>query len=165
MTSTPRFLTYDEYQQKLKNLKTIKDVNAFMKDLISPVLQQMLEAEMSEHLGYDKYDRPAEKREEPNARNGHSVKTIKSSFGQGEVQIPRDRRDHPVTETRTATGVTMSARAQIVRRRTKVIGGVEARIDTKENQFAPGGSEIGQLVAKAKAARPGPDAIAWEIAV
>ena len=91
MTPTPRFLTYDEYNEKLKNMKTIKDVNSFVKDLVSPVLQQMLEAEMTEHLGYDKYERPPEKDADANARNGHTVKTIKSSFGQGELKVPRDR--------------------------------------------------------------------------
>ena len=40
MPTQPRFLTYDEYNEKLRNLKTMKDVNAFVKDLVSPVLQQ-----------------------------------------------------------------------------------------------------------------------------
>jgi transposase-like protein len=50
-----KILSYEEYQEKVKNLKTSKDVNSFLKALVAPTLQAMLEAEMTEHLGYEKY--------------------------------------------------------------------------------------------------------------
>ena len=41
-----KILTYEEYQDKLKKLRTSKDVSNFAKELVAPVLQEMLEAEM-----------------------------------------------------------------------------------------------------------------------
>ncbi|MBI4994432.1 IS256 family transposase [Candidatus Peregrinibacteria bacterium] len=84
-----KILSYEEYQEKVKNLKTSKDVNNFLKELVAPTLQAMLEAEMTEHLGYEKYG--AEGRGSGNSRNGHSEKTIKGNLGQGVLRVPRDR--------------------------------------------------------------------------
>lgn len=57
------------------------------------VLQEALEAELGETLGYDKYDRT--ERESSNSRNGHDKKTVKRSHGPIELDIPRDRHgDH-----------------------------------------------------------------------
>lgn len=44
-TIKSRFLSYDEYQNKVVNLKTASDVTNFAKDLIAPTLQAMLEAD------------------------------------------------------------------------------------------------------------------------
>lgn len=85
----PSFLSFEEYQEKVKNLKTADDVTAFAKDLIAPVLQSMLEGEMTDHLGYAKHD-PLGNRS-GNSRNGHSKKTLRTSFGPAAIEIPRDR--------------------------------------------------------------------------
>ncbi len=82
-------LSYEEYQEKLKNLKTMADVTNFAKELIAPTLQTMLEAEMNEHLGYEKHD--SKGKNSGNSRNGHSTKSLKTSFGETEMKIPRDR--------------------------------------------------------------------------
>jgi len=82
-------LTYEEYQKKVKNLKTIGDVTNFAKELVGPTLQTMLEAEMTNHLGYQKNHISGQLT--GNSRNGYSKKTIKSSLGEAEIQIPRDR--------------------------------------------------------------------------
>lgn len=84
-----KILSYEEYQEKVKNLKTSKDVNNFLKELVAPTLQAMLEAEMTEHLGYDKYS--AAGRNSGNSRNGHSTKTLKGNLGTAELAVPRDR--------------------------------------------------------------------------
>jgi transposase-like protein len=84
-----KFLSQDEYDTRVKNLKTVKDVTDFVKDLIAPALQTMLEAEMTEHLDYEKYDTKG--RNSGNSRNGHSEKTLKTSFGPAQLNIPRDR--------------------------------------------------------------------------
>lgn len=84
-----KILSYDEYQEKVKNLKTSKDVNNFLKELVAPTLQAMLEAEMTEHLGYDKYN--AAGRGSGNSRNGYSEKTLKGNLGTAELAVPRDR--------------------------------------------------------------------------
>jgi len=49
----------------------------------------MLEAELDEHLGYEKYESTEEAKS--NYRNGYTSKTLKSSVGQVEIDIPRDR--------------------------------------------------------------------------
>ena len=82
-------LSYDEYQEKVKNLKTSKDVSNFAKDLIAPTLQTILEAEMTHHLGYSK-NHPIGNNS-GNSRNGYSKKKIITSQGQAELDIPRDR--------------------------------------------------------------------------
>lgn len=53
--------------------------NGLMQKLFKDVKQQLLEAEMEEHLGREKSERV--EYEYPNYRNGHSSKTIESSFG------------------------------------------------------------------------------------
>ena len=65
-----------------------------MKELFSDVLQQVMEAELEEKLGYEKSERVSEKVEEggrKNYRNGYSKKTVKTQLGEIDVKIPRDR--------------------------------------------------------------------------
>ncbi len=82
-------LSYEEYQKKVSGLKTLTDVTNFAKELIAPTLQKMLEAELDEHLGYKKHDPSG--RNSGNSRNGFSQKKLKTSFGQENLNIPRDR--------------------------------------------------------------------------
>jgi len=82
-------LSYEEYQEKVKNLRTMSDVTSFAKELIAPTLQKMLEGEMDAHLGYGKYDPKG--KNSGNSRNGFSPKTLKTSFGQETLKVPRDR--------------------------------------------------------------------------
>jgi transposase-like protein len=59
--------------------------------LFAKTMEAMLEAEMSEHLGYDRYE--AKGRKSGNSRNGHSKKKLQSSAGADvEVAVPRDRK-------------------------------------------------------------------------
>ena len=60
-----------------------------MKDLLGDTLQNMLETELDEHLGYEKYGSTEEVKS--NYRNGHTSKTLKSSVGPVEINVPRDR--------------------------------------------------------------------------
>lgn len=85
----PKPLSYEEYQEKVKNLKTMSDVTAFAKELIAPTLQSMLEGELTEHLGYEKH--AASGRGSGNSRNGYSKKKVKTSFGAADLNVPRDR--------------------------------------------------------------------------
>lgn len=62
------------------------DVNAIMRDMMSVLLEGVLD----EELGYSKYD--YRNKETDNSRNGHSVKTMHTSYGDMEVEIPRDRK-------------------------------------------------------------------------
>jgi len=69
--------------------KSIGDLSAALKDLMGETIQGMLEAELDETLGYEKH----EKTDEPktNYRNGHKQKTLKSTMGELEIDIPQDR--------------------------------------------------------------------------
>ena len=60
--------------------------NAIFKDII----KELLEAELEAKLGYAKND--LENKNTDNSRNGYSTKTLKSEFGEVEIQIPRDRK-------------------------------------------------------------------------
>lgn len=71
----------------LSQFKTGEDLFAFVKELQKRGLEQFLEAEMDEHLGYEKN----QVSQNSNARNGHSSKKIKSSLGEFDIQVPRDR--------------------------------------------------------------------------
>lgn len=47
----------------------------------------MLESEMNEHLGYNKYERS----KESNYRNGTKPKSVRNKYGEFEVDVPQDR--------------------------------------------------------------------------
>ena len=70
----------------------VTDVNGLQdlfKEMIGTVLEEGLEGELDEELGYSKYD--YRNKETENSRNGHSAKTVKSSYGEVEIKVPRDR--------------------------------------------------------------------------
>lgn len=82
------------YQEEIKNCKSVEDLvgkNGLMKRLFKDVMQQLLEAEIEEHLGRSKYQRTFEEDDSKNYRNGTSSKTVRSSYGDVELAIPRDR--------------------------------------------------------------------------
>ena len=66
------------------------DVQEMLKDLLGDTLQGMLEAEMDEKLGYSKYD--YQNKQTDDSRNGYSKKTVTSSLGEIDLDIPRDRK-------------------------------------------------------------------------
>lgn len=67
----------------------IEDLHDVYKMMIGAVIDGGLEAELDEQLGYSKYDYHS--KEVNNSRNGHSKKTLKTSFGDTEIAVPRDR--------------------------------------------------------------------------
>ena len=71
------------------NPKDVSDVQEMLKDLLGDTLQDMLEAEMDEHLGYSKYD--YQNKATDDSRNGYSSKTVTSSMGEIDLDVPRDR--------------------------------------------------------------------------
>lgn len=66
------------------------DVNSIMRDMMSIILEGALDQELDEELGYSKYD--YRNKETDNSRNGHSQKTLHTSYGDMEIDIPRDRK-------------------------------------------------------------------------
>ena len=85
-----------DYNSEVKKCKTIDDVlgkNGLVQRLVKDVLENILEAEMDEHLGRDKYQRQSNiEPGERNYRNGYSQKNLRSSFGDVDLDIPRDRK-------------------------------------------------------------------------
>ena len=85
-----------DYNSEVKRCKTIDDVlgkNGLVRRLVKDVLENILEAEMDEHLGRDKYQRQSDiEPGERNYRNGYSQKNLRSSFGDVDLDIPRDRK-------------------------------------------------------------------------
>lgn len=71
------------------NCKTAEEVQFALKDLFAGTLQEMLEAELDNHLGYSKYD--YQNKDTDNSRNGKRKKNVKSDLGNIEIDIPRDR--------------------------------------------------------------------------
>lgn len=84
-----------DYKAEIKKCKTIDDVmgkNGLIQRLVKDVLENILEAEMEEHLGRDKYERSeSNDSSKKNYRNGYSSKNVRSSFGDVDLDIPRDR--------------------------------------------------------------------------
>ena len=72
------------------NPQDVQDVQDMVKDLLGDTLQGMLEAEMDQQLGYSKYD--YQNKDTDDSRNGYSKKTVTSSFGEIDLDIPRDRK-------------------------------------------------------------------------
>ena len=70
----------------VKNFDDLKDV---FKLMVGEMLENGLEGELDDELGYTKYD--YRNKEGENSRNGYSKKTLKTSFGETEIKVPRDR--------------------------------------------------------------------------
>ena len=70
------------------NFNSAADIQEALKDLMKEFIQESLEAELDSQLGYEKYEK---KEDCDNSRNGYSKKKVKSSFGEIELDIPRDR--------------------------------------------------------------------------
>lgn len=71
------------------DIKSAHDIEVALRDMMKETLQTMLENELTEQLGYDKYEYSND--EKTNYRNGYSKKTVHSTNGDIELNIPRDR--------------------------------------------------------------------------
>ena len=92
------------------DIKSAEDIQDALKDLLGGTIQSMLEAEMDDHLGYAPYERT----ENTNSRNGTKRKTIRSKYGESEIDVPQDRES--------------SFEPKIVKKRQKDISGIEDKI-------------------------------------
>ena len=84
-----------ERKENLRNIMKGLDVKSFddLKDvfklMVGEMLENGLEGELDDELGYTKYD--YRNKDGENSRNGYSKKTLKTSFGETEIKVPRDR--------------------------------------------------------------------------
>ena len=71
-------------------VKDVEGVQELFKEMVGTVLESGLEGELEDELGYSKYD--YRNKETDNSRNGYSEKTLKTSLGDLEISVPRDRK-------------------------------------------------------------------------
>ena len=69
------------------DIKTEKDIEDALRDLMDGTIQEMLEAKLDEHLGYRSYERT----DSSNYRNGKKTKKIRGNLGETEIEVPQDR--------------------------------------------------------------------------
>ena len=72
------------------DVEDMQDLRSVFKEMVGEVLENGLEAELDDELGYSKYD--YRNKETENSRNGHSRKTVRTSAGNVEIAVPRDRK-------------------------------------------------------------------------
>lgn len=92
------------------DIKSAKDIEDALKDLLGGTIQEMLECEMDEHLGYQEYERS----DNPDYRNGKKTKKIRENFGETEIEVPQDRDG--------------TFEPKVVKKRQKDISGIEQKI-------------------------------------
>ena len=69
------------------DIQTAADVQEALKDLLGGIIQEMMEAELDNHLGYESYERS----DNPDYRNGTKSKTLRSTVGEIPIAVPKDR--------------------------------------------------------------------------
>ena len=90
MKTTGHSLSEKELAKELMaECKNTNDVQQMLKRLFAGTIEQMLEVEMEEFLGYEKHSVAGNNT--GNSRNGYGQKTIKSDYGECEIAVPRDR--------------------------------------------------------------------------
>lgn len=97
----------DEYQPH--NAEEMQDA---LKDIFGPMFEAMLQGEMDSHLGYESNDHGPKSTD--NRRNGYISKTLKSTFGDIPIEVPRDR--------------DASFDPQAIPKRTKDVSGIEDKV-------------------------------------
>ena len=92
MKTSKNILTDNEVKlvsMLMQDCKSTGDIQSKLKRLFAGTIEQMLEAEMDEHLGYEKHSVTGNN--SGNSRNGYNHKNIISDYGESDIAIPRDR--------------------------------------------------------------------------
>lgn len=84
-----REMMHDYLKNNDISIKNGSDINSITKDMMSVLLEGVLDEELDEELGYSKYD--YRNKDTDNSRNGHSKKTMHTSYGDMDVAAPCDR--------------------------------------------------------------------------
>ena len=99
---------------QLSNIGSMADIQNLFKETIAEFMENGLKAELDDELGYSKYD--YKNKESSNSRNGHSQKTLKTSFGNIEIETPRDRNGEfdPQLLKKNQTSITQDVEEKIL---------------------------------------------------
>lgn len=73
-----------------RGVRGLEGVHALVKELTGSLIQEIMDAELEDELGYSKYD--YRNKQTDKSRNGHFNKTVSSSQGEIELKVPRDRK-------------------------------------------------------------------------
>lgn len=92
------------------DIETADDIQEALKDLLGGTIKSMMESEMDEHLGYENYGRS----DNDNYRNGTKRKTVRSNYGEFQIDVPQDRQS--------------SFEPKVVKKRQKDISGIDQQI-------------------------------------
>ena len=71
------------------NIQSMDDIQELFKEALAGFMQDSLESELDSELGYEPYD--VKNKDTDNSRNGHSKKTLRTSMGKVDIDVPRDR--------------------------------------------------------------------------
>ena len=71
------------------NIQSMDDIQELFKEALAGFMEGSLESELDSELGYEPYD--VKNKETDNSRNGHSKKTLRTSMGKVDIEVPRDR--------------------------------------------------------------------------
>ena len=91
------------------DIQTAEDIQEALKDLLGGTIKEMMEAEMDDHLGYQK----SERSDNDDYRNGYKRKRVNSSYGSMEIEVPQDRKP--------------TFQPQVVKKRQKDISDIDPR--------------------------------------
>ena len=92
------------------NITSVADVYSLLRDSFKDILQELMEAEMDDHLGYEK----SERSDNDDYRNGYKRKRVNSSYGTMEIEVPQDRKS--------------TFQPQVVKKRQKDISDIDQKI-------------------------------------
>ena len=92
------------------DIETAEDIQDALKDLLGGTIKEMMEAEMDDHLGYEK----SERSDNDDYRNGYKHKQVNSRYGSMEIEVPQDRKS--------------TFEPQIVKKRQKDISDIDQKI-------------------------------------
>ena len=92
------------------DINSAEDIQEALKDLLGGTIKEMMEAEMDEHLGYEKSERSSN----DDSRNGYKKKTVNSSYGSFSIDVPQDRKS--------------TFEPQVVKKRQKDISDIDHKI-------------------------------------
>ncbi len=92
------------------DIQSAGDIQDALAELLGPVIQSMMESEISDHLGYEPYERS----EESNSRNGKKDKRLRSKYGEISIAVPQDREN--------------TFEPKVVKKRQKDISSIEDKI-------------------------------------
>ena len=92
------------------DIETAEDIQDALKDLLGGTIKEMMEAEMDDHLGYQK----SERSDSDDYRNGYKSKRVNSSYGSMDIDVPQDRKS--------------TFEPQIVKKRQKDISNIDQKI-------------------------------------